>query len=177
MDDDAELLCDDDDGLPAGLGRAGVALAFHEGDEAVAEVVEVAKSHAGRGVVIEHDIGDAGRLAVRRDSDDGGRNVEGELRIDEEKTIDTAAHEEFLILVFEIGLAEMADGEVEKTFLEKVLLDAEHDSGEVALAKFGSDDAEGVGEAGGHNEVGERGGGRQIFCLRLSAPLMCVPRN
>jgi hypothetical protein len=47
-----------------------------------------------------------------------------------------------------VGLAEMGDGEVEEAFLEKVLLDAEHDSGEVAFAEFGSDDADGVGEAG-----------------------------
>src|SRR5260370_29782345 len=109
MDDDAELLCDDDDGLPAGLGVQGVALSFHEGDAAVAEVVEGAKSHAGRGVVIEHDIGDAGRLAVRRDSDDAGRNVEGELRIDEEKTSDTADNAELLTLDFEIGLVLLDD--------------------------------------------------------------------
>ncbi len=98
--------------------------------------------------MIEHDVGDAGIPAVRGDADDGDRDVEGELRIDEEKAIDASAHEELLILVFEIGLAEMADGEVEKAFLEKVLLDTEHDSGEVALAEFGSDDADGVGETG-----------------------------
>jgi hypothetical protein len=99
-------------------------LAFHEGDAAVAEIVEMAKRHAGGGVVIEHDVGDAGRLAVRGDADDGGGNVEGELRVDEEKAIDAAAHEEFLIPVFEVGLAEMAYGEVEEAFLEKILLDA-----------------------------------------------------
>jgi hypothetical protein len=91
----------------------------------VAEVVEVANRHAGRGVVIERDVGDAGILAVRRNADDGERDIEGELCIDEEKAIDASAHEELLILVFEIGPAEMADGEVEKAFLEKVLLDAE----------------------------------------------------
>ena len=67
MDGDADLLRDGDDGLPAGLGVEGVALAFHEGDAAVAEVVEMAKSHAGRGVVIEHDVGDArDRCCARR---------------------------------------------------------------------------------------------------------------
>jgi hypothetical protein len=113
----------------------------------VAEVVEVTKRHAGRDVVIEHDVGDAGIPAVRGDADDGDGNVEGELRVDEEKAVD-AAQEEFLILVFEIGLAEMADCEVKKAFLEEILLDAEHDAGEVALAEFGSDDADGVGETG-----------------------------
>jgi hypothetical protein len=108
----------------------------------------VAKRYAGRGVLIEHDVGDAGGRAVRGDADDGDRDVEGELRVDEEEAVDAAAHEELLILVFEIGLAEMADGEVEEAFLEKMLFDAEHDSGEVALAEFGSDDADGVGEAG-----------------------------
>jgi hypothetical protein len=78
---------------------------------------------------------------VRGDADDRGRNVEGELGIDEEKAVDAAADEELLILVFEVGLAEMADGQVEKAFMEEVLLDTEHDSGEVALAEFGSDDA------------------------------------
>jgi hypothetical protein len=90
----------------------------------VAEVIEMAKRHAGGGVVIEHDVGDTGGLAVRGDADDGGGNVEAELGIDEEKAIDTAAHEEFLILVLEVGLAEMADGEVEEAFLKKILLDA-----------------------------------------------------
>src|SRR6266550_1296420 len=94
---------------------------------AVAEVVEVAKRHACGDVVIEHDVGDAGIRAVRGDADDGDGNLEGELGVDEEKAVDAAAHEELLILVFEIGLAEMADGEVEKAFLEEVLLDAEHD--------------------------------------------------
>jgi len=78
----------------------------------------------------------------------GTGNLEGELRVDEEKAVDAAAHEELLILVFEIRLAEMADGEVEEAFLEKVLLDTVHDSGEVAFAEFRSDDADGVGEAG-----------------------------
>jgi hypothetical protein len=43
LDDDADLLRDADDGLPAGLGVEGVALAFHEGDAAVTEVVEMAE--------------------------------------------------------------------------------------------------------------------------------------
>jgi hypothetical protein len=74
--------------------------------------------------VIEHNVGDGWTPTVRGDADDGDGNVEGELRVDEEEAVDAAAHEEFLILVFEIGLAEMADGEVEKAFLKKVLLDA-----------------------------------------------------
>ena len=48
-----------DDGLPAGLGVEGAALAFHEGDAAMAEVIEMAERHAGRDIVIEHDVGDA----------------------------------------------------------------------------------------------------------------------
>jgi hypothetical protein len=71
-DGDADLLRDGDDGLPAGFGVQGVALAFHEGDATVTEVVEVAKSHVGCGVVIEHDVGDGGIPAVRGDVDDGG---------------------------------------------------------------------------------------------------------
>jgi hypothetical protein len=65
--------------LPTGLGVEGVALALHEGDVVVAEVVEMAESHAGGDVVIEHDIGDAEYLAVRGDADDGSWNVEREL--------------------------------------------------------------------------------------------------
>jgi hypothetical protein len=61
----------------------------------------------------------AGSLLCEEMSTMGGRNVEEELSIDEEKAVDAAAHEEFLMLVFEVGLAEMADSEVEKTFLER----------------------------------------------------------
>jgi hypothetical protein len=34
------------------------------------------------------------------------------VRVYEEKAVDAAVHQEFLILVFEIRVAEMADGEV-----------------------------------------------------------------
>jgi hypothetical protein len=74
-DDDADLAGDGGDRLPAGLRVEGVALAFHEGDAAVAEVVEVAKRHAGGDVVIEHDVGDAGISAVRGDADDGDADL------------------------------------------------------------------------------------------------------
>ena len=112
-----------------------------------------------------------GIAAVRGDADDGGGNVEGELCIDEEKAVDAAAHEEFLILVFEVGLAEMADGEVEEAFLEKVLLDAEHDSGEVAFAEFGSDDADGVGETGAQHAGVQVGAVVEFFCGGVNALL------
>ena len=170
-DDDADLLRDADDGLPTGLGVEGVALAFHEGDAAVAEIVEMAERHAGRDVVIEHDVGDAGGFAVRGDADDGERDVEGELGIDQEKAIDAAAHEEFLVLLSEVGLAEMADGEVEKAFLEKILLDAEHDAGEVAFAEFGNDDADGVGEAGAQHAGVQVGAIVKFFCGGVNALL------
>src|ERR1700679_4294142 len=126
----------------------------------------MAKRHAGRGDVIEHDVGDAGRLAMGGDTDDRRWNVEGELSVDNEKAVDSATHEEFLILVLEVRLAEMADGEVEEAFLEKIFFDAEHDAGEVAFTEFRSDDADGVGKAGAQHAgvqvgaVGEfRGGG------------------
>ena len=51
-DGDADLPRDADDGLPACLGVEGIALAFHEGDATVAEVVEMAERHAGCDVVV-----------------------------------------------------------------------------------------------------------------------------
>ena len=159
--------------MPTGLGVEGVALAFHEGDAAVAEVVEVAERQAGGGGVIEHDVGDAGRVAVRGDADDGDGNVDGEFGVDEEETVDAAAHEEFLILLSEVGLAEMADGEVEEAFLEEVLLDAEHDAGEVAFAEFGDDDADGVGEAGAEHAGVQVGAVGEFFGGGVNALFGC----
>ena len=89
--------------------------------------------------------------------------LSGEFGIDEEKAVDAAAHEELLILVFEIGLAEMADGEVEEAFLEEVLFDAEHDAGEVAFAEFGGDDADGVGETGAQHAGVQVGAVSEFF--------------
>ena len=96
-------------------------------------------------------------LCCGGDADDREGDVGGEFGVDEEKAVDAAAHEEFLVLLAEIGPAEMADGEVEEAFLQEVLFDAEHDAGEVAFAEFGNDDADGVGEAGAEHagvEVG-----------------------
>ena len=164
MDDDTDLLGDGSDGLPAGFGVEGVTLAFHEGDATVAEVVEMEQGHAGRDIVIDHDIGDAAIPSVRGNADDGNGNVERELRVDKEKAIDAAAQEKLLILVLEVGLAEMADSEVEEAVLKKVLLDAEHDSGEIAFAELGRDDADGVGEARAQHACVEVGAIAEFFC-------------
>jgi len=48
--------------------RGIVALAFHKGDAAVAKVLEVTKSHASSGIVIEHDVPDT-RLKGRTGRD------------------------------------------------------------------------------------------------------------
>ena len=162
-DDDADLLREWDDGLPADLGVEGVALAFHEGDATVAEVVEMTQGHLGGAVVIERDVGEAGGFAVGGDADDGDGDLGAELGVDEQEAVDGAVHEEFGILLDEVGPAEMADGEVEEAFLEEVLLDAEHDAGEVAFAELGNDDADGIGEAGAQHARVEVGTVLKLF--------------
>ena len=86
------------------------------------------------------------------------------MGVDEEEAVDAATHEKLLILVFEIGLAEMADSEVEKAFLEEILLDAEHDAGEVTFAELRGDDADGVGEAGAQHAGVEIGTIVEFLC-------------
>jgi hypothetical protein len=103
---------------------------------------------AGGEIVIEHDICDAGCFAVNGDADERQRYVGGRFGVDEKKAIDAAPHEEFLIFLPEVGLAEVADDEGEEALLEEILFDAEHDAGDVALAELGNDDADGISEAG-----------------------------
>ena len=167
--DEPDLLGDADDGLPTGLGVERVALSLHESNVAVAEVMEMAESHAGRDVMIEHYIGDAIGFAVGRDADDRSRDVESELSVDEEKAVDAATHEEFLVLIFKVGLSEVADGEVKEAFLEEVLLDTQHDAGDVAFAEFGHDDADGVGEAGAQHACVQVGAVIKLFGSGVNA--------
>lgn len=97
--------------------------------------------------MVEHDVGDAGDFYVRGDADSGKGDSFGEFRIDEEEAIDCTTDEEVRILLEEVGAAEMADGEVEISSLEEVLLDAKHEAGEVAFAEFRNDYAYSVGKA------------------------------
>jgi len=114
----------------------------------VTQVVKVLKGHAGGSIVIEHDVRDAGCVAVDGDSDDGKGYIDGKFCVDEKKAIDAAAHEELLVLLSEIGLAEMAHGKGEETLLQEILLDAEHYASDVSFAEFWNDDADGVSESG-----------------------------
>jgi hypothetical protein len=115
---------------------------------AVAKFVEVAECDAGGAVVVKDNVGDAGELDVGGDADGRKWDFFAEVGVDEEKAVDGAVDEELGILLNEIGAAEVTDGEVEVAGLEEELLDAEHEAGKVAFAKFGHDDANGVGEAG-----------------------------
>ena len=118
--------------------------ALHEGDAAVAEIVEVTEGHLCSAIVVEHGVGNAGNLAMSGDADDRNRDFVVKLRVDCQKTVDGAVHQEVGVLFDEVGTSEMADGEVEESLLHKVLLDTEHDAGEVAFAELGDDDADGV---------------------------------
>jgi hypothetical protein len=100
----------------------------------MSELVEVAKSEAGGAVVLEEDVGDAGSLDVGGDGDGGDGDLLAEVGVDEEEAVDGAIEEKLWVLVDEVGAAEMADGEVEIAGLEEVLLDTEHEAGEVAFA-------------------------------------------
>jgi hypothetical protein len=147
-DVDADLLRDGVDGLPAGFGVEREGLALHEGDAPMPEIVEVLECEAGGAVVVEHEVGDAGNADVRGDSDGWKRNALAEIGVDEKEAIDGAADEKVRIFFDEIGMAEMTDGEVEITGLQEIFFNTEHESGEVAFAELGDDDADGVGEAG-----------------------------
>ena len=101
----------------------------------MSEFVEMAKGEAGGAVVLEEDVGDARSLDVGGDGDGGDGDLLAEVGVDEEQAVDGAIEEELRVLLDEIGAAEMADGEVEVAGLEEVLLDAEHEAGEVAFAR------------------------------------------
>ena len=124
--------------------------------------------------MVEDDVGDAGSLDVRGDSDGGDRDAFAQLGVDEQETVDGAVHEEVGVLVDEVGAAEVADGEVEVAGLEEILLDTEHEAGEVAFAELRDDDPDGVGEPGAEHagvQVGAvlkffGGGEDTLACLR-----------
>jgi hypothetical protein len=143
-DDDTDLLCDADDGLPAHLRVTYEACTLHEGEATVAEVVEVTEGHLCSSIVIEHGVGNAGNLAVSRDADGRNGDFVVKLGVDGQEAVDGAVHQQVGILLDEVGTSEMAHCEVEEALLHEVLLDAEHDAGEVAFGEFGDDDADGV---------------------------------
>jgi hypothetical protein len=112
------------------------------------EFVEMAKCKSSGAIMIEHDIGDTGSFDVRGDADRGKRDSLWKFCVDEEKAVDGAANEEVGIFLEEVGTAEMTDSEIKISSLKEVLLDAEHEAGEVAFAEFRDDYADGVGESG-----------------------------
>jgi hypothetical protein len=128
------------------------------------ELVEVAKGSAGGAVVVEHDVGDARDFDMRGDADDGKRNSFGKFCIDEEEAVDGTTDEEVGVLLEEIGAAEVTDSEVEVAGLEEVLLDAKHESGEVAFAELGDDYADGVGKAGPEHACMQVGAVVEFLC-------------
>ena len=147
VDGEADSFGHGHDAFPAEVGVGDLGLTFHEGDAAVAEVVEVLEGEEGGAVVVQHDVGVALDFFVAGDGDDGGGDFFVEGGVDEEEAVDGALGEEAGVLVDEVGLALVGDDEVEVAGLEEVLFDAVHEHGEVALGEFGDDDADGVGVA------------------------------
>jgi len=71
-----------------------LALAFHEGDASVAEVVEMLEGEEGGSVVVEHDVRVALELLVSGDGDDGDAEGFVEGGVDEKEAVDGALGEE-----------------------------------------------------------------------------------
>jgi len=128
---------------PANVGIGAEFLAFNEGDVTMAEMKKVLESDLGGTTVIEYDIGDSIDVVVARDGNDRDGKIEVPWRVDGDQTIDGALKKHAGILVDEIGAMAMAGDEVEVAFLQKIIFDAAHDRGGIAVADLGDDDSDG----------------------------------
>jgi hypothetical protein len=106
------------------------------------ELIEMTKRETSGAVVVQYDIGDSGDIDVGRDANGGEWNALAQLGVDEQEAIDCAADKEVRIFLDEVASTEMAHGEVEIPGLEEIFFDAQHETGEVAFAEFGDDDAD-----------------------------------
>ncbi len=147
VDGEADAFRHGHDAFPAEVGVGCLALAFHEGDAAVAEIVEMLEREKGGAVVVEHDVGIALELLVAGDGDD--RDADGFVKrcVDEQEAVDGALREQAWVLVNEVRLALMGDDIVEVAGLEQTIFDTVHEGSEVAFGELGDDDADGEGLA------------------------------
>ncbi len=145
------------DSTPTRLGVGGEALAFDEGDLAVAERTEVPEGKFGCAPVVEDDVGDALGLAVAGDGDGGDGAAVWEEGVDGDDGLDRALEQEALAAVDHLWAVVVADEEVEVAGVEQRLFDTGEHEGCVAFADFGDEDADGLAAAiakGAREEIG-----------------------
>ena len=153
-----EIARDGHDAVPAIVGVRAVTAAAHEGDFAVAELVEVTEGKLGGALLVKDHIGDAFDFAMSCDGY-GGENPDALFKgsIDKDEALNGAIHEESRVLFDEIGFAAVTRGEIEVAFLNEVLFDAAEDLHGVAVTEFGNEDTDGEGLAlaqGAREEAG-----------------------
>jgi len=128
---------------PAIVGIGTVAAPAHEGDFAVAELIEMTQCKLSGALLVEDHIGDPINLAMAGD-DDSGENAEAffEGSIDEDKALYRTIHEEAWVLFDEVRFAAVTCGEVEIALFNKVLFNSAENLHGVTVAEFGDKDAD-----------------------------------
>src|SRR6185312_12874656 len=127
----------------------------------------MAQRDLGRALMIQYNIGDTRHLAMRRDTDYRQRYLVAKLRVYHQKAIDRAVHQQLRILLDQVWSTEMADCEVEKPFLQQVLLNSEHYAREVSLADLRHNQADRVGHARAQHPGMEVGSVLELFRRRM----------
>jgi len=143
-DGELEIAGDGHKAVPAVVGVGAMAAAAHEGDFAVAKLVEMTQGKLGGALLIKDDVGDAFDFAVSRDND-GGESSETlfECCIDEDYAFNGAIHKEAWILFDEIGFAAVTCCEIEVAFFNEVLFNTAENLHGIAVTKFRDEDTDG----------------------------------
>lgn len=138
-----QIAGDGHEAIPAIVCVGAVAATAHEGDFAMAKLVEMAQRKLGGTLLVENHIRYALDLAMTCDGD-SWETAETffEGSIDEDKAFDGTIHEETWILLDEIGLPAVTRGEVKVPLFDEMLFNAAENLHGVTVTEFGYKNAD-----------------------------------
>ena len=111
----------------------------------MAELHQVAQRQLGGAALVKHHVGHALNFAVPGDGDGGRLEPVFEYGVNDDEALDAAVEQQPRVLLNEVRLAPVADGEVEVALFEQQLLGAgEHLRG-VVVVEVGHQHADGEG--------------------------------